>query len=1043
MTRHASYIELHNHTFYSLLDGASPPEVILDRAAELGMGSLAITDHDGLYGAVNFWLAAKERGIKAIIGTELTLDGGFHLVLLAKNQRGYNSLCRLISYAQLSHRKGEASLSMEALEEYGHDLIALSGCRKGEVASHLIEGRKKEAYEAAIRYASIFGEGNFYIELQNHLLPDDTVLCGELVELANRLGLPYVATNNVHYASRDGHELQDLLVCVKEKITVEESSEVRKPNSEYFLKPYQEMTNLFQAYPEAISNTVEIAKRCEVDLNLREHGFPNFPLPEEETASSYLEKLCQEGVRRKYDPPRDRAWKQLEHELSIIRQMDLETYFLTVWDIMRFAKERGIPAQGRGSAANSLVAYVLDITKVDPLRYNFLFERFLNPEGSSTPDIDIDFSTNHREEVINYVYERYGQDHTGMMCTYYTFKARQAIRDVGKALGFPQGVLDRLAKSVDRWAEDLSEHITEEMNLKGMERSLPWRKFVSLCNQIIHYPRHLGIHVGGMVITSQPLVELVPLERATMPGRVVTQYDKEWMEEVGLIKIDLLSLRTLSLVHDALEMIEENHGIRIDPEKVPLDDPLVFETLQKGDSIGMFQVESRAQRNTLPRLRPEKFEDLIVEVALIRPGPLQGNMVHPYLRRRRGREKVTYLHPSLKPILKDTMGIIVFQEQVMQVAMAIAGFSAAEADSLRRAMSSKRSRWEMEKLRQRFMEGARLKGVEEKVASEIFRQIAGFAEFGFCRSHAAAFAQTAYLTAWLKIYYPAEFCCALLNNQPMGFYQVSVVANDAKRHGVEILPVDINCSGEKCITEEGNVRIGLIYVHGLGEKAARLIVEESNNGLYGSLRDFYRRTRLTRRPLENLIMVGAMDGWQTPRRELLWELGMIYDEGEEGKGQRRLELVFPSQRAKLSPLSRLQETALDYTILGLATSDHQHPMCFFRGWLTEQGAVSTAELEELPNSQTVKIAGLVVVKQSPATAGDLLFITLEDEFGLVDVIVWPQIWKRNRQLIQRSPILMVEGTLQKQGRLVSILTRRLEQVEGVAMEQKKVSRNFR
>lgn len=1038
-----TYVELHNHTLHSLLDGASPPEVILDRAVELGMGSLAITDHNGLYGAVNFWLAAKERGIKPIIGTELTLDRGFHLVLLTKNLRGYNSLCRLISYAQLSHRKGEASLTLEALGEYAHDLIALSGCRKGEVASHLLKGKHKEAYEAAIRYASIFGEGNFYIELQNHLLPDDALLCGELVELADRLGLPYVATNNVHYALRDGHELQDLLVCIGEKITVEESSEVRKPNSEYFLKSYQEMITLFQTYPEAISNTMEIASRCEVDLNLRQHGLPKFPLPEGETASSCLEKLCREGVRRKYDSPRDRAWKQLEHELSIIRQMNLETYFLTVWDIMRFAKERGIPAQGRGSAANSLVAYVLDITKVDPLRYNFLFERFLNPDGSSTPDIDIDFSTNHREEVISYVYERYGQDHTGMVCTYYTFKARQAIRDVGKALGFPQGVLDRLAKSVDRWAEDLSEHIVEEMDLKGMERSLPWRKFIGLCNQIMHYPRHLGIHVGGMVITSQPLVELVPLERATMPGRVVTQYDKEWIEEVGLIKIDLLSLRTLSLIHDALEMIEGNHGIRIESEKVPLDDPLVFETLQKGDSIGMFQVESRAQRNTLPRLLPERFEDLIVEVALIRPGPLQGNMVHPYLRRRQGREKVTYPHPSLESILEDTMGIIVFQEQVMQVAMAIAGFSAAEADSLRRAMSSKRSRWEIERLRQRFMEGATLKGVEEKTACEIFRQIAGFAEFGFCRSHAAAFAQTAYLTAWLKVYYPAEFYCALLNNQPMGFYHVSVVANDAKRHSVEILPVDINRSGEKCTTEEGNVRIGLTYVHGLGEMAACLIVEERNNEPYRSLRDFYRRTRLKRRPLENLIMVGAMDGWQIPLRQLLWELGMIHYDGDERKGQRRLELVYPSQRVKLSPLSRLEETTMDYTILGLTTSDHQHPMSFFRDWLKERGALSTAELEELPNNLKVKIAGLVVVKQSPATASDLLFITLEDEFGLVDVIVWPQIWKRNRRLIQRSGILMVEGVLQKQGKLVSILARRLEEVEGIPMKERKVSRNFR
>lgn len=1038
----ATYVELHAHTFYSLLDGASPPEAMLDRAVELGMDCFAITDHDGLYGAVNFWLAARERGIKPIIGAELTLDGDFHLMLLAKNLRGYNSLCRLISCAQLSHGKGEASLSLKGLEEYAHDLIALSGCRRGEVASYLIEGRHEGAYEAATRYASIFGEGNFYIELQNHLLPDEAVLCAEMVDLANSLGLPYVATNNVHYASRDGYELQDLLVCIKERSTVEEPSEVRRPNSEYFLKSYEEMAALFQSYPKAISNTVEIAKRCEVDLGLREYGLPSFPLPEGETASSYLEKLCREGVERKYGPPRQKAWKQLDHELSVIRRMNLETYFLTVWDIMQWAKEKGIPAQGRGSAANSLVAYVLDITKVDPLRYNFLFERFLNPQGSSTPDIDIDFSTKHREEVIKYVYERYGEDHTGMVCTYYTFKRRQAIRDVGKALGFPEGVLDRLAKSVDHWAESLSDHIVTEMNLKGMEKSLPWEKFMSLCNQILHYPRHLGIHVGGMVITSQPLVELVPLEKARMPGRVVTQYDKDWIEEIGLIKIDLLSLRTLSLVHDALEMIEENHGIRIDPEKISLDDPVVFETLQKGDSIGMFQVESRAQRNTLPRLLPEKFEDLIVEVALIRPGPLQGNMVHPYLRRRQGREKVIYLHPSLESILEDTMGIIIFQEQVMQVAMAIAGFSAAEADSLRRAMSSKRSRWEMEKLRQRFMVGARLRGVEEKTAAEIFRQIAGFAEFGFCRSHAAAFAQIVYLTAWLKIYYPAEFYCALLNNQPMGFYHVSVVGNDAKRHGVKILPVDVNLSEERCATKGKDVRIGLSYVHGLGERTARLIVEERKNGPYESLHDFYQRTRIKRRRLENLIMAGAMDGWQIPRRELLWKLGLIYDEGDERAPQEKLELTFPSQKVEFSPLSPLQETILDYSILGLTTSDRQHPMCFLRGRLDKRGVISTAVLQDLSDDVPVKVAGLVVVKQSPATVRDLLFVTLEDEFGLVDVIVWPHIWKSNRRLIRRSAFLMVEGTLQKQGKVISILAKRLEEVRGATVKQSKVSRNF-
>ena len=982
----------------------------------MGMDSLAITDHDGLYGAVRFYRAARERGIKPIIGAELTLEGGYHLLLLAKDQTGYSNLCRLISHAQLSHSKGNASLEFEALK-HTEGLFCLSGCRKGEIAAWLLAKRRKEALEAAGRYVRLFGRESFWIELQNHLLPDEQRLIAELVELARHLGVGYVATNNVHYAERSGHQLQDVLVCIKNRTTLDDSSGLRYANSEYYLKSAEEMEKLFANYPEAIANTRVIAEQCNLDLNLAEYRLPDFPVPEGETPFSYLRKLCWEGARRKYGAITDAVKRQLDHELRVIEKVGLAGYFLIVWDIVRFARERGILAQGRGSATNSIVAYVLDITKVDPLRHNLLFERFLSEDAHTMPDIDIDFSASRRDEVIRYVYEKYGEEYTGMVANVVTYRARSAVRDVGKALGFPLPLLDKVAKSLDtRQAGSLEEELAKMEGFADKARYLPWRQLIELCRQIDGFPRHLSIHVGGMIITGSPLVDLVPLERATMPGRVVTQFNKDDIEDLGLIKIDLLGLRALSLIQDSLELIREHEGIELDLESIPLDDPAVFDMLCKADTIGAFQVESRAQAQTLPRMRPRRFEDIVVEIALIRPGPIQGNMVHPYLRRRQGLERVEYLHPKLKPILEETLGVVVFQEQVIRIAMAIAGFSPGEADHLRRAMSRHRSAFEIEKLRGRFMQGAVENDVDEEIAEKIFRQLANFASYGFCKSHAAAFARTAYDTLYLKAHFPTEFYCALLNNQPMGFYSPEVIVGDARRHGVRILPVHINRSHARCILEDGGIRLGFRYVHGLGEAGIARLEEARKDGQFRSLWDFCRRTRLSRKAVENLIMVGAMDCWGKPRRQLLWELGKLRYEEEE------LDLVFPDDGVELPALSRAERIGIEYSILGLPVGDQV--MALYRPWLKKMDILSSLDLNDRRDKEKVKVAGLVVVRQAPPTAKGHVFITLEDEYGLVNVIVRPDVYERFRRSLRDAPLIMVEGILQKGDEVVSVLAQR-------------------
>jgi len=1010
----SDYVELHCHTNYSMLDGASHPEELLDRALELQMDHLAVTDHDGLYGAVRFYRGALERGIKPIVGAELTLDGGYHLVLLAENDLGYSNLSRLISHAQLSHSKGEASLSWAALSQHREGLICLSGCSKGEIASHLLARREREALAAGKRYVEVFGRENYFLELQHHLLEEDRRLLRMSIQLAEHLGVRYVATNDVHYARRRGHRLHDVLTCIANHTTLDEAGSLLRANSEYYLKSPEEMEGLFSHLPRAISNTRAIAERCQVDLNFSAHRLPPFELPPGETAGSYLRHLCLGGIGGKYPSVTEKVLQQLDHELEVIGRTGLAEYFLIVWDICRYAHQRGIPAQGRGSAANSLVAYVLDITRVDPIAHNLLFERFLSEEANTMPDIDVDFSADHREEVIEYVYDKYGEEHTAMVCNVVTFRARSAVRDVGKALGFPLPLLDQVAKALDtRRASRVEEDLERVNGLAEKATHLPWRQLLELCREIDSFPRHLSIHVGGMIITAKPLVEIAPLERATMPGRVVVQFNKDDVEDLGLIKIDLLSLRTLSLVYEAVQLIGEHRGEELDLESIPLDDPVVYDMLCRADTIGTFQVESRAQAQTLPRMRPQKFEDIVVEVALIRPGPLQGNMVNPYLQRRAGLEEVTYVHPALEPALAETMGVIIFQEQILKVAMIVAGFTPGEADLLRRAISRSRSREAMEKLRDRFVEGTLAKGLDEDAAQAVFDQLAGFAEFGFCKSHAAAFARTAYETLYLKAHYTAEFFCALLNAQPMGFYSPAVVVGDAKRHGVKILPVDVNRSRAKCIVENGHLRLGFSYVDSLGEASLDVLEEAGREGPYYSLRDFCQRTRLPRRSVENLVMVGAMDGWGKARRELIWELGTIsYREGE-------MDLSPPLEEIDLPRLTLDEEIRAEYGILGLPVGDQL--ISLHRPRLDRLSVLRSGELERKRNGERVRVAGLVVVRQRPPTAKGFVFITMEDEDGLTNVIIKPDVYQQYYKVLRNCFLLIVEGTIQKQRGILNVL----------------------
>jgi error-prone DNA polymerase len=1069
------YAELHAHSNFSFLEGASHVDELVLRALELGYETLALTDHDGLHGAMEFAQCAQAWGLRPITGAEITLskskeqgarskrdspalDGQeHHLTLLCETQQGYANLCRLLTHAHLDHERGKPSVEPGVLVRHTEGLIALSGCRRGEVPSLIAAGKQREAEAAARRYVHWFGPENFFLELQNNLVYGDVRRNRMLAELAEHLKLGVVASGNVHYHTRERHRLQDVLVAIKNRATLDASHLLRRENSEYYLKPPAEMAELFAEFPQAVANTQRIAERCRFDLTRDlEYRFPETPVPEGETLESYLRALCRQEAARRYPHFTREIEERLEQELRLVEKHGLSGFFLIHREILQLAHavaeevrgrpSHGPPGRGRGSSVGSVICYLIGLSHIDPIENNLFLGRFLNEEMASVPDIDLDFPRDIREKLILRTYEHFGHDNVGLVATFPTYRIRGAIREVGKALGLPPAELDRLAKvSEGGSAKDIRtemgrlEHYRERLNAPL------WRHLVELSEQIAGFPRHISQHVGGMVISSRPLIELVPLEQSAMEGRVLMQWDKDSVDDARMIKIDFLALGMLSAVDETLELIEEHRGKRVDLSRIDFEDDRVYDSICDADTMGVFQIESRAQMQTLPRVLPRSLEDLTVQVAIIRPGPIVGGSVNPYVNRRMKREPVTFDHPSLEPALAETLGVILYQEQVLQVAMALAGFSAGQAESLRRAMSRKRSREAISKLKEEFIEGALAQGVSKPVAEQVFRRIDGFAEFGFPKAHAAAFGLLAYQTAWLRTYYAVESLCALFNAQPMGFYAPHVLVNDGKRHGVLVLPPDINLSGANCTVEEmGNekgemgvgstgpsplhddvglaVRIGLRYIRGLSEKKGAKEIEDERRrgGEFRSLFDFIERTRVKREVIENLIACGAFDGFGLERRELIWQLGLVYRSEGRNTEQRQLALALPVEQdmVQLAPMSDWDKMRADYIILGMSPS--AHPMSFLRPRLHE-GIASTAMVTSLDDGSSIEVAGLVVCRQRPETAAGFIFMVLEDEFGLVNVVVKPNVYESHRTLVRGEPFVIVRGEIQRRDGVMNLI----------------------
>jgi error-prone DNA polymerase len=1024
----AEYIELHAHSAYSFLDGASLPEELAVRAAELGYPALALTDHDGVYGSLEFAYAARAVGARAITGAEATLADGSHLTLLVETPRGYANLCRLLTAAHARERLNPG-LDPDLLAELNEGLVCLSGCAR--------QGLGVKSPNAAAHLAQAFGRDRFYVELQRPYARGDARRNAALRHLAEALQVRTIATGDVHAHHPRRARLQDVLVAVKHNVALEGCEAERRGNEQFVLASPAEAAACWPEDKDAVRATVELAERLEFDLT-HELGYryPDFS-DGADPADMQLAKVCGRAFEERYrNAPaglRSRADARLREELALIAELGLSGFFLLHWEVLELAREvayevRGPgsprhllpPGRGRGSSVGSIVCYLTGLSHVDPVSAGLALGRFLNRELVSVPDIDLDFPRDIREKLIVAVIERYGHEHSALVASFATYRSRGAIRDVGKALGLPQSELERLA----RITEGSPRRVAEEMEkLPGAESKLAsprWRAFGELCAEIGGLPRHLSQHPGGMVISSRPLVELVPVEHAAMEGRRLCQWDKDSCADAGFLKIDLLGLGMLSAVEECVDQIVRLRGERIDLSRIPLDDSVVYREIQDADTVGLFQIESRAQMQSLLRTRPENLDDLTVQVALVRPGPIQGKAVHPYVeRRQRRREDPSYIiphdHPLLAECLEETLGAIIFQEQVLEVAMALAGFSVGEAEGLRRAMSRKRSQDAIEAHRERFFAGAARNGVPEETTELVFSKINGFAAFGFPKSHAAAFALLAYQSAWLRHYYPGEFLCALLNAQPMGFYPPASLVRDAQRRGVEVLPPDVNLSAASCRIERDSVRIGLGYIKGLGEQPAKMFVaEREENGNFSSVVQLAQRAPLDRPGLEALVASGACDSFGWPRRQLLWRLGLAPRSVSVGADGDERQLALPlgptSEIPELPEQTSWERMLADYRTTSMSIG--VHPLELLRPHLPAEVATS-ADLEHLEHRSRVAIAGLVVARQRPATANGVVFMLLEDEHGQMNLVIPLEVYERFRPLVRGEPLLLARGRFER------------------------------
>ena len=1016
------YVELHSASGFSFLEGASDPEDLLGEAANLGYKALALCDRDSVSGAPRFFQAARAAGVRALVGCEISLDQpgvrkgtpnaalDRRLTVLVESREGYQNLCRLLTRVNLRAPKGEGRARWEDIEEHSSGLVAL-----------LHDLRDQDEVRG------IFGYGSVYIELQRHMLREQERANRDRIEFARSHRLPLLATNGVRYDTADRKPLYDALACLRFKRKLDDAGRLLDASAERYLKPPRQMEQLFADVPEAVAHTSELAQRLDFTLEDLGYKFPQYPLPPGETPTSFLRGATLRGASERYrgSPYRKRAFRQIDRELALIAKLGLEGYFLIVWELVEFARRHGILCQGRGSAANSAVCYSLGITAVDPVGMDLLFERFLSEERSEWPDIDIDLpSGDQRERVIQHVYERYGERGAGMTANVITYRGRSAVREMGKVLGFPEEMIGRLAKSIHGFEYvDSHDDLLIQAREAGLDQGdLRVAHWLRLCLEVRGLPRHLGQHSGGLVICQGDLDAVVPLENARMPGRVVVQWDKEDCADLGIVKVDLLGLGMMAVLEEATAVIRARGG-SFDLAQIPSDDPETYRMIQSADTVGVFQIESRAQMATLPRIRPACFYDLVVEVAIIRPGPITGNMVHPYINRRLGREPVRYAHPSLEPILKRTLGVPLFQEQLLRMAMTAAGFTGGQAEQLRRAMGFKRSVERMGEIEARLRRGLAGNGIEGAAADEIVSSISSFALYGFPESHSASFALLAYASSYLKAHYPAEFLAALLNCQPMGFYSPAVLVKDAQRHGVRVQPIDVNESVVYCAVGDtqakalraapdaaSSVRLGLMYVGALRGEAAKEIVDERiRSGRFRSIGEFVRRVRLQKNELDALAEIGALNslGEGMHRREALWQVESVWrPKGPLFEGQDDV-LPDPGPLAPMSPLERLQA---DYRASGLTVG--KHPMHYIRGQTAGLGILSSREVETAPDGQRVRVAGAVITRQRPGTAKGFCFVTLEDETGVANLILTPQVFQTYRLTVMNEPFLLAEGLLQ-------------------------------
>ena len=1047
------YIELHAASAFSFLQAASQPESLIERATELEMPAMALLDHNGVYGVARFHTSGKRNSVRAHIGAEISVASfgsrltppawlpHQHMIeparvpLLCASRQGYRNLCQLITQFKMRETtKGEGAANFDDLSQYAAGLICLTGGDEGPLAAALARGGEAAGRETVEKLTHIFGRENVYVELQRHREREEEGRNQAAIRIARSLRLPLIATNGVHYATEYDREVQDLFTAIRHHVELDQAGRLLAVNNLRYLRTPLEMAALFRDIPGAIETTVDLSSRLGFELDDLGYEFPRYPVPEGETMDSFLRKRVAEGVERRYGAKNDsglmeRAKKQVEHELALIAKLGFAGYFLIVWDIIRFCKQNDILVQGRGSAANSAVCYTLEITAVDPIGMELLFERFLSESRNEWPDIDLDLPSEvKREQAIQYVYQRYGELGAAMTANVITYRGKSAARETGKALGFDADTLGRLSSLVSQWewrgSTDTMAHSFQHAGFDILHPRIA--KYLELSMRILDLPRHLGQHSGGMVICQGQLNHVVPLERASMPGRTVVQWDKEDCADLGIIKVDLLGLGMMAVLKDCIELIPAHYGERVDLAHLPEDDE-VYRTLQKADTVGMFQVESRAQMASLPRNNPERIYDLVVQVANIRPGPIVGQMMHPYMRRRQKKETVTYPHPSLEPVLKRTLGVPLFQEQLLRIAMTVANFSGAEADELRRAVGMRRSWERMKNLEGKLRAGMTVNGIDTATQDRIVQHISSFALYGFPESHAASFALIAYASAYLKVKFLAAFTCAILNNQPMGFYSPAVLVKDAQRHGLRVKPIDIQVSDWPCTIEHEwdgtlSVRLGLGYAKGLHKQTAEaLVASRSNSGPFSSADDLVQRVpTLSRKDLARLAQIGALNQLDAirHRRDALWQIERA------GKPEGPL-LQHASQSLREDsgalPLQQMnieERMVADYAGTGLTVG--KHPMHYRRAELRRAGILTAEELRSRRNGEFVRAAGCVIARQRPGTAKGFIFISMEDETGIANVIVTPDVYEHNRLIVTRSKFLVVEGLLQNQDGVIHV-----------------------